>query len=129
MDDSPMLEDGPLTEEDETIAAAIEPLTYQVLVRPLAVEERSKGGLLLPEQARRNEQLLTVVGKVIAMGPLCFNDPAKFGENTPFDVGDWVIYGAYAGKRITLANGETVILLDDDAIQCRVNDLSLVKRS
>ena len=51
---------------------------YHVLVRPTSIKEKTKGGILLPEKARDDIAYLTTVGRVLKVGTLAYEDPAKF---------------------------------------------------
>lgn len=102
-----------------------EPLGWRVLIEPIAVEERTRGGIVLPDQAQKAKEHLNYVGKVVAMGPLCYRDP-KFGDAGPWcQVGDWVAYGQYAGQTVLIRNrnGDGAVrmrLCNDDEILAKL---------
>lgn len=80
------------------------PTGWRILIEPIKVEERTRGGIVLPEQAQKAKEHLNYIGKVVAMGPLCYRDP-KFGDGGPWcKVGDWVAYGQYAGQTVLVRN-------------------------
>lgn len=106
---------------------------WKVLVKPIKIEEKTKGGIYLADEARRAKGHLRYIGQVISMGPLCYKDAAFHGEEF-CKVGDWVVFGAYDGQIIEVhmpedqdANDQGLIqlrLLTDKAIQAVVQDPS-----
>jgi len=89
----------------------IRPLHDRVLVKRIEEEERSKGGIIIPDTAKEKPQ----EGKVIAAGK------GKVDENgkvTPLDVkvGDRILFGKYAGTEIKLNGVEHVIMREDDIL-------------
>ena len=76
------------------------PVEYKVLIKPDKIDDRSSGGLYLPDSVRDKQQFAVDRGKVIAVGDGFFRDlpgPAP-------KVGDKVIFNRYAGSLITLEN-------------------------
>jgi len=76
------------------------PTEYNVLIAPEVIEDRTAGGIFLPEQAKETDQLAQTRGRIVAVSPLAFNF-----DNWPDDarkpsVGDVVWYGRYAGTVI-----------------------------
>ena len=55
-----------------------EPVGYRMLVRPYQPAEKTKGGVILADTTRETIQMTTVVGLVVKMGDLCFQDKEKF---------------------------------------------------
>lgn len=99
------------------------PVGWRILVRPYLGSAISKGGILLPQEGATREALATVVGYVLKMGPLCYKDKRKFGEDAqPWcKEGDWVLIGKYAGARFRLyfdtgENPEVRMINDDEVI-------------
>ena len=67
------------------------------------------------------EQLSTVVGYVVRLGPDAYKDPHKYPEGAWCSEGDWVIFGRYAGARIQIEGGN-LRLLNDDEILAVINN-------
>lgn len=90
----------------------IRPLGDRVVVEPLEAEEKSKGGIILPDTAKEKPQ----EGKVIAVGKGKINE--KTGEVIPIEVkvGDKVLYGKYSGTEITVDEKQYIILREDDIL-------------
>jgi chaperonin GroES len=88
----------------------LKPLADRVLVRPHEAEERTRGGIVLPDTARKKPQ----EGRVLAVGS---GKRLENGKRIPLHikVGDTVIYSKYAGTEVTVG-GEDLVLLDEDSI-------------
>jgi len=94
----------------------IRPLDDRVVVEPMEAEERTAGGIVLPDTAKERPQR----GKVVAVGPGRLLDS---GERATMSVavGDEVIYGKYGGTDIEV-NGEDVKILRESDILAKVVD-------
>jgi chaperonin GroES len=89
----------------------VEPLDDRVLIKPLDALAKTKGGIILPDQAREKPS----EGTVVSLGP------GKRGENGELIppricVGDTVIYSKYAGTEIKVNNVDHVLLRESDCI-------------
>ncbi len=91
--------------------AALTPLADRVVVRPLAREEVTRSGIVLPDTAKEKPQR----GEVIAAGQGRLNDK---GERMPMDVkvGDQVLFAKYAGTEFKLDDEELLILSEKDIL-------------
>lgn len=92
------------------------PVGYRLLVRPYSGPKKTKGGIILTDNASETIQMTTVVGLVVAMGDLCYKDKDKFPNGAWCKEGQFVIYGRYAGSRFKTKYGEHRILNDDEII-------------
>jgi chaperonin GroES len=89
----------------------IRPLDDRVVVEPLAAEETTAGGIVLPDTAQEKPQR----GTVIAVGPGKLLDSGERGEMS-VAVGDEVIYGKYGGTDIEIDGDEVKILREGDIL-------------
>jgi chaperonin GroES len=89
----------------------IRPLQDRVIVKRIQEEEKTKGGIIIPDTAKEKPQ----EGKVIAVGKGKVNDEGKV---TPLDVkvGDRILFGKYSGSEIKLDGEEHLILREDDIL-------------
>lgn len=130
--------DGALTgrTEDTELMHAPDPVGHFMLVALPEVEIKTKSGIFVPDSVSDRERVAAVVGKVIAMGPDCYVDPApKLPENLPAGVpvtviasrprfpsgpwcksGDTVLFSRYSGKRFRVEGVEFRMLADDEVI-------------
>ena len=89
----------------------VTPLHDRILVRRIEGEEKTKGGLIIPDTAKEKPQ----EGKVVAVGKGKVNDD---GELRPLDVhkGDRILFGKYSGTEIELEGEEHLIIREDDVL-------------
>ena len=89
----------------------IRPLDDRVVVEPMAAEEKTAGGILLPGSAQEKPQR----GTVIAVGPGKLLESGQRGELS-VSVGDEVIYGKYGGTEIEVNGTDVKILRESDIL-------------
>jgi len=90
----------------------IRPLDDRVVVERFEAEERTRGGIVLPDSARERPQQ----GKVIAVGPGKLLEKSGNRAKMSLKVGDVVFYGKYAGTEVELNGEEYVILRESDIL-------------
>jgi chaperonin GroES len=98
-------------EGETTMATKVRPLHDRVIVRRLDEEEKSSGGIIIPDSAKEKP----VQGKVIAVGK---GKSLENGEVRPLDVkaGDTVIFSTYAGTEIKLDDEALLMMREDDIL-------------
>jgi len=89
----------------------LRPLDDRVVVKPVEAEERTAGGIVLPDTAKEKPQR----GKVLSIGPGKLLDSGERG-NLSVAIGDEVIYGKYSGTDIELEGDEVKILRETDIL-------------
>jgi len=89
----------------------IEPLGDRIVVKRLEAEEKTAGGIVLPETAKEKPK----EGKVIAVGPGKVLDS---GERSKMQVkkGDRVLFASYAGTEVKLDGEEYLIMSEEDVL-------------
>jgi chaperonin GroES len=97
------------------------PTGWRIAVLPYRGAERTKGGIVIAEETQKRTQLATNCGYVLTLGELAYKDESKFPFGPWCKEGDWVIFGRYAGSRISIDGGE-IRFLNDDEILGIVND-------
>jgi chaperonin GroES len=97
------------------MAVKLEPLGDRLVVKPIAKEEVTKSGIVLPDTAKEKPQ----EGEVLAVGPGRLTDD---GQRLPLDikVGDIIIYAKYGGSEIKIDNEELIILREADVLAKKV---------
>ncbi len=90
---------------------ALEPLDDRVVVQRLEAEEKTAGGIVLPETAKEKPQK----AKVIAVGP---GRTLDSGERAPVEVkvGDTILVGKYSGTEVKVEGEEYVIMRESDIL-------------
>lgn len=89
----------------------IKPLGDRVVVQPLEAENKSKGGIVLPDTAKEKPQ----EGKVIAVGKGKILDSGTL-QALEVKVGDKVLYGKYSGNEITTKDGQELLIMREEDI-------------
>lgn len=90
---------------------AVKPLDDRVLVKQSKAEEKTPGGIVLPDTAREKPQR----GTVVAVGPGKLLENGQRGKMS-LKKGDEVYYGKYAGTEIKIDGEEHVILRESDVL-------------
>lgn len=92
------------------------PVGWRILVLPKPVEQRTSGGIILPDEAKDVTQYATQVCYVVAVGPDAYKDPSKFHTGPWCKEGDWVLVAKYAGSKFVFEATEFKIFNDDEII-------------
>lgn len=89
----------------------VRPLHDRVIVQRLEEEEKTKGGIIIPDTAKEKP----IEGKVIAVGA---GRIKKDGKKIPLEVkkGDRVLYAKYAGTEVKIDGGEYLMMKEDDIL-------------
>jgi len=90
---------------------AFRPLHDRVLVRRIESEEKTKGGIIIPDTAKEKPQ----EGEVVAVGEGAKNDK---GEKQPLDVkgGDRVLFGKWSGSEVKIDDEDLLIMKESDIL-------------
>lgn len=129
-----MIQEQKKTHEDITDAKVPDPINLPdiggpyLVVRPVEVKATSKSGLiLLPEQTREDIKFLCNVARVLSIGPYAFKskelDSGSWFQNGDVKVGQYVVYGRFAGQNINYM-GVNLKMIKDTDIRLRVKDPS-----
>jgi len=99
------------TLEQSSLLATIKPLQDRILVKRAVEEERSRGGIVIPDSAKEKP----VKGKILAIGP---GKRLESGAIQPMSlkVGDEILFGKYAGTEVKLGHDEEYIIMREDDI-------------
>jgi len=87
----------------------LKPLADRVIIKPLEAEEKTKGGIILPDTAKEKP----IEGTVIAVGPGKVSEDGKTVK-PEVKVGDKVLYGKYSGTEVTVEGEEYLIMRESD---------------
>ncbi len=84
----------------------MKPINDRVVVKPAKAEEKTAGGIIIPDTAKEKPQR----GEIVAVGP------GKDGNAMTVSVGDTVLYGKYAGQEMTYEGVDYLIMREDDIL-------------
>ena len=105
------------------------PTGYHVLVILPKVEDKTKGGVLLPTDVKNREDIASIVAKVIAIGPDAYPENEFRFRNGPWcKEGDWILVSKYSGHRFEYEGCE-LILINDDSVLAVVSDPTKISRA
>ena len=90
---------------------AFRPLGDRVLVKRVEEEEKTKGGIIIPDTAQEKPQ----EGKIIAVGPGARDEQGRV-HALDVKVGDKVLYGKYSGTEVTVDGEQLLILRESDVL-------------
>ena len=93
------------------MALKIKPLADRVVVQPDAAEEKSEGGIILPDTVQEKPQK----GKIVALGAGKISDSGELIK-PEVKVDDKVLYGKYSGNEISLDGEEYLIMRESDIL-------------
>ena len=87
----------------------LKPLADRVIIKPMETEEKTKGGIIVPDTAKEKP----VEGIIIAVGP---GKVTEEGKQVKLEVkeGDKVLYGKYSGTEVTVEGEEYLIMRESD---------------
>ena len=91
--------------------STVKPLGDRVFVKVSPSEEKTAGGILLPDTAKEKPQ----IGEIVATGPGKRNDDGSRSE-TEVKIGDKVLYSKYAGTDLKLGSEDYVLLSEKDIL-------------
>ena len=84
----------------------MKPINDRVVVKPAPAEEKTKGGIIIPDTAKEKPQR----GEIIAVGP------GKEGNLMTVQAGDIVLYGKCAGQELNHEGSDYLIMREDDIL-------------
>lgn len=84
----------------------MKPIADRVIIKPAPADEKTKGGIIIPDTAKEKPQR----GEVVAVGP------GKDENLMTVQVGDVVLYGKYSGQEISFEGTDYLILREDNIL-------------
>lgn len=99
-----------------TQSIPFEPAGWRILLKPVIIEEKTQGGIILPDSVKDVKDLATVVCQVVAMGSEAYSDVDRYGPEGWAKEGDYVMIERFAGAKFKWNNEEYRILNDDEIL-------------
>jgi chaperonin GroES len=98
--------------------SGINPVEYNVLVKPKTIEEKTSSGIYLPDSTKEREQFGQMEGELIAVSPAAFtyNYEGWPGHSMPPQVGERVVFPKHQATEIKGSDGETYWMMKDKSI-------------
>jgi len=98
-----------------------DPSGYRILCAIPEVEEAFESGIIKSDETRRHDELLTTILFVVALGPDCYKDAARFPSGPWCKEGDFVLVRPHAGTRVVI-HGREFRIINDDSVEAVVQD-------
>jgi co-chaperonin GroES (HSP10) len=109
-----------------------QPSGYRILIAiPKKDETFRDSKIIIAEAERRKEEIASIVGLVVKLGPQAYADPDKFPDGPWCKEGDFIIMRSYSGTRfkVTTPDGDQEFrLINDDTVEAVVADPRVVTR-
>lgn len=93
--------------------SGISPTEFNVLLKPKMVEEKTKGGIILPDETKDRDQFAQMEAVIVAVSPLAFTYSDDWGSHQPPKPGDRVLFAKYSGAKVTGKDGQEYRLTKD----------------
>lgn len=97
------------------------PKGYKILIALPEPDEKTDGGIIKAKSTIHNEEVGSIVGFVLDMGPDVYSDHKRFPTGPFCKKGDWIVMRSYSGTRF-LVHGKEFRLINDDSIEAVVED-------
>lgn len=106
----------------ERYGSAIAAKGDRLVVRPYIREEKTKGGIIIADITRDEDQYHSQICQVLSVGPTAYTDKQYCGGVSWADVGDWVVVPRTAGCRVVFRGEESLRIIAEDEIVAVVSD-------
>jgi len=98
-----------------------EPSGYKLLIALPEVDEKTEGGIIKAQATRQLEEVGSIVGFVMKLGPDAYQDKSKFPNGPYCKEGDFILMRSYSGTRFNIHDRE-FRLINDDSVEAIVDD-------
>ena len=117
---------GVETSDEPRVALKMpEPKGYKILIALPQPDEKTEGGILKAQSTLEVEEVGSIVGLVLAMGPDAYSDKSRFPSGPYCKVNDFVVMRSYSGTRFKVQQDgvwQEVRLINDDSVEAVVED-------
>ncbi len=118
--ESIMYDADKLKEGAETLRIP-EPSGWKILIAVPQMNEKTTGGVFIPDQLKDREGVASILGFVLKVGPDAYKDKEKFPTGPWCKEGDFVIFRSYSGTRFKV-DGKEFRLINDDTVEAVIDD-------
>lgn len=107
----------------------VEPTGFRILVRLPHLDAKMRSGLYRPDSSRTLEETASILGEVLAVGPMAYANEEKFPSGPWCMPGDTIMMRAYSGTRFKIDGDEQEYrLINDDTVEAVVRNPNLIER-
>ena len=97
------------------------PTGYKILIALPEPDKEFDGGILKANKTLQDEEIGSIVGMVLKIGPDSYKDPQRFPSGPYCKEGDWIIMRSYSGTRFKV-HGQEFRFINDDSVEAVVED-------
>ena len=94
---------------------------YKILIALPEPDKEFEGGILKANKTLQDEEVGSIIGMVLKIGPDCYKDPQRFPSGPYCKEGDWIIMRSYSGTRFKV-HGQEFRFINDDSVEAVVED-------
>ena len=109
------------SEKTRTANQLPDPTGYKILIALPEPDKEFEGGILKANKTLQDEEIGSIIGMVLKVGPDCYKDPQRFPSGPYCKEGDWIIMRSYSGTRFKVES-EEFRLINDDTVEAVVDD-------
>jgi co-chaperonin GroES (HSP10) len=113
--------------KEEKASQLPKPSGYRILCAIPDIEKEFESGILKADTTIQNEETLTTVLFVVALGPDCYKDKTRFPSGPWCKEGDFILTRPYAGSRLVI-HGREFRIINDDSVEAIAEDPRGIKR-
>lgn len=114
--------------DDDVLSKLPNPSGYRILVAMPSLDDKTDGGVWIPDETKSREQTASIIGLVLKLGPDAYKDPQKFPTGPWCKEEDYIIFRSYSGTRFKIGKQE-FRLINDDTVEAVVDDPRAYKRA
>jgi chaperonin GroES len=108
--------------EDEALMAKLpEPVGYKILIAVPELNEKTEGGVYMPDSIKTAEEAASIIGYVMKVGVDAYSDKERFPDGAWCKAGDFIIFRSYSGTRFKIM-GKEFRIINDDTVEAVVED-------
>lgn len=94
--------------------SGIFPVEYKIVIAPIEVNEKTKGGIIIPDETKERDQFAQMKGTLVAVSPHAFTyEDWKGNESSKPKPGDTVLFAKYAGAVVDGKDGKKYRIVND----------------
>ena len=104
-----------------------EPAGYKILIALPEVDEKNEGGIIKAQETMHLEEVGSIVGFVMKLGPDAYQDKKKFPNGPYCKEGDLILMRSYSGTRFSI-HGKEFRLINDDSVEATVQEARGIRK-
>tara|TARA_Y100001972_G_C7480380_1_gene244158 strand:+ start:101 stop:529 length:429 start_codon:yes stop_codon:yes gene_type:complete len=104
-----------------------DPTGYKILIIMPQVDEKTEGGIIKAQETMHLEEVGSIIGFVLKLGPDAYQDKKKFPNGPYCKEGDLILMRSYSGTRFSI-HGKEFRLINDDSVEATVQEARGIRK-